>query len=342
MTDHGRVDLGNSVRPALVIHALHGGGAERLMSQLAARWSAMGCDVHLITLDTVQSDRYTVPSNLKRHGLGLMKVSRSPFHALLATRRRIAALKRVLQQVQPSFVLSFCDRTNILCLAASKSLSCPRWIAEHSDPRRQLLPAPWRWARQRYYHSATGAVALTPEIAKWMREQFGISDVRVIPPAIEPRSAVEPAGLTPHAEYGKSDPAGIQPLPASGSEQLRNKTVLAVGRLSTEKNFSLLIEAWRDCASKLPDWTLEIAGDGPERERLESNGHDLLESGRLRFLGWVEQPRPLMAQCGFFVLTSHYEGFPVALLEAMSEGAACLSVRCCDAVQTLAKASPWY
>ncbi len=48
-------------RIALTIHALFGGGAERLMAQLASRWSEAGHEVHLVTWSTTETDKYRVP-----------------------------------------------------------------------------------------------------------------------------------------------------------------------------------------------------------------------------------------------------------------------------------------
>ena len=66
---------------ALVIHALHGGGAERVAATMANQWTDQGDRVSVITLDTVASDVYSVHPQVERIGLGLMRVSASALHA---------------------------------------------------------------------------------------------------------------------------------------------------------------------------------------------------------------------------------------------------------------------
>ncbi len=61
----------------LVIHALHGGGAERVAATMANQWTDQGDRVTLVTLDTVASDVYPVHPQVERIGLGLMRFSPS-------------------------------------------------------------------------------------------------------------------------------------------------------------------------------------------------------------------------------------------------------------------------
>ncbi|OAM78575.1 glycosyltransferase family 4 protein [Devosia elaeis] len=87
---------------------------------------------------------------------------------------------------------------------------------------------------------------------------------------------------------------------------------LFVGRLSEEKGAHLLIEAWRH----LPDVGLTIAGDGPERKRLEATA-----PANIRFLGQVDPAEVAreMARAAFLVIPSIcYEGFPMTVVEAFS------------------------
>jgi glycosyltransferase involved in cell wall biosynthesis len=92
--------------------------------------------------------------------------------------------------------------------------------------------------------------------------------------------------------------------------------LVAVGRLSPEKNLPLLVEA----ASRLPGVRLEIVGDGGERPRLAALA--AARGVRVEFAGTVENSRlpALLNRAEVFVLPSRYEGQPKALLEAMACG----------------------
>lgn len=297
-------------RIALCIHSLYGGGAERLMSQLAGRWHQQGHEVHLVTWATVATDRYEVPSAVRRHGLGLLKASRNPVAGVWANLHRVRALRSTLQTIQPELVLSFCDQMNIVTLEAARRLSCPVVVSEHSDPAKQQLAGFWEWWRSRNYPTAKACIALTDAIAAYMQRWTTCERIRVIPPAISP------------------------PEPHLGAE--KPKHILAVGRLSREKGFDLLLEAWRSLAAQLPQWRLQIAGSGPLEAELKRYAEDL---PRVDFLGWLNDPWSAYDQASLFVLCSRYEGFPVALVEALSQGVPAIATACTQATQKLASTS---
>ena len=299
----------NSPRIALLIHAMFGGGAERLMSQLAGRW-AKDYEVHLVTWADLNTDQYQVPDSVRRHGLNELQDSNSLLRGIWANYRRVRKLRRKLQEIAPELILSFSDQMNIASLEASRGLDIPHWISEHSNPQQQQLSTLWERWRKRSYPTCTGCVVLTDGIAAWMQNLVP-SEIRVIPPSIP---SVEPS-----------------------SQMAESKQVLFVGRLSPEKRVDLLLDAWSRVEPQHPDWSLHIVGEGALREQLELQAVSLK---RVQFHGWCDDPIEFYRQAGLFVLSSNYEGFPVSLLEAMSHGAPCLSTRCSDSIDSLATRSP--
>ena len=132
-----------SIRLTLVIHSLDGGGAERQVSMLANHLAGQGHKISLITLDRIDSDRYPLDSRILRIGLGLMKVSRTPLHGILANWKRIREVRRALQETAPDCIFSFTDKMNCVVLSASKRFAVPVVICEMSDPRQQVLGRLW-------------------------------------------------------------------------------------------------------------------------------------------------------------------------------------------------------
>ncbi len=112
------------------------------------------------------------------------------------------------------------------------------------------------------------------------------------------------------------------------SGAVRRKEVLAMGRLSREKGFDLLLEAWFSVADRLPDWSLRIVGDGKMRDQLAGQARSLGIESRITFAHFSEDPFPLYSECGIFVLSSRFECLPFALIEAMTCGAPCISFNC--------------
>lgn len=94
--------------------------------------------------------------------------------------------------------------------------------------------------------------------------------------------------------------------------------VIAVGRLSTQKDFISLIKAWNIVHKASPNWKLKIVGEGPERSKLEKEIKKLNLGDSILLTGYSNNVKKEMLESSIFVMTSIFEGFPLVLLEAMS------------------------
>jgi len=107
---------------------------------------------------------------------------------------------------------------------------------------------------------------------------------------------------------------GVPDVPVDPLPRLADGPVVgALGRLSREKGFDVAVRALR----RLPDATLVLVGEGPERERLEALAVELGVDQRLKLVGWSDEPRRFLGGFDVFVLPSRHEGFPLAVVEAM-------------------------
>lgn len=110
--------------------------------------------------------------------------------------------------------------------------------------------------------------------------------------------------------------------PSGDSDLDREDDALVVGTLASlrsEKNLGMLIEAFAEIARR-HSVRLVIAGDGPERARLETLSRTLGVAERVRFLGRVDDIAKVLAGFDVYALTSVTEQLPISLLEAMSAG----------------------
>lgn len=100
----------------------------------------------------------------------------------------------------------------------------------------------------------------------------------------------------------------------------RENIIIANGRLAYPKDYRLLLEAYKSV--NLGDMRLEIIGDGPDRQIVESKIIELGLVGKVSLLGNLTQRavREKLSQSKVFVLISKHEGFPLSILEAMSAG----------------------
>jgi glycosyltransferase involved in cell wall biosynthesis len=109
---------------------------------------------------------------------------------------------------------------------------------------------------------------------------------------------------------------------------MREPLVIGVGRLTRQKGFDLLIDAFAGLQERFPQWRMVILGTGPEQAALQSqiDRHSL--QARVSLQGFDSDIESWFARAGLVVQPSRFEGFPNVLLEAMGMGAAVISSDC--------------
>ncbi len=113
-------------------------------------------------------------------------------------------------------------------------------------------------------------------------------------------------------------------------------TLLAVGRLSYQKNFEVLLKAFEQLAVRFPQWDFRIVGEGEERGRLEAQiGQMPLLHGRVALPGATQDVASEYAAAQLFCLPSRWEGFPNALAEALAHGLPAVGFQDCSGVPDL-------
>ncbi|MGH1472167.1 MAG: glycosyltransferase family 4 protein [Cellvibrionaceae bacterium] len=91
--------------------------------------------------------------------------------------------------------------------------------------------------------------------------------------------------------------------------------IIMVARFDWPKDHMILIEALNELRNL--SWSLELVGEGPHIKRIKTAVQTLNLTGRISFLGRRDDIPELLSQSDMFVLTSHAEGFPISILEAM-------------------------
>ena len=103
--------------------------------------------------------------------------------------------------------------------------------------------------------------------------------------------------------------------------------VLAVGRLERPKDFPTLLRAFARLAARRP-CRLVILGEGKERKKLQGLVHALKLDDRVSLPGWVDNPFAYMSRAALFVVSSIHEGLSMVLVEALACGCPCVSTDC--------------
>jgi starch synthase (maltosyl-transferring) len=280
---------------SLVITDLDVGGAERSLVALAlglnrARWKpsviALGPEGALAAPLT-SAGIETVCLNVNR---------RRPFAAV---RRLRAALKTQ----NPSIIQSFLFHANIAARLAARSAGSPPVVSglrvAECEKRWHLWVDRWtsRWS--------AGAVCVSQGVL------WHALGHRLRPPE---RFVVIPNGVDP-APFDAATPVDRTSLGLSDADRF----ILYVGRIERQKGVEMLLRAAREVASERADAHFVIVGDGPLRQRLESEtGSDQTLAPRVQWLGRRDDVPRLLRTCELLVLPSLWEGMPNVVLEAMA------------------------
>ncbi|MCI0679716.1 glycosyltransferase [bacterium] len=109
-------------------------------------------------------------------------------------------------------------------------------------------------------------------------------------------------------------------IPRMHSGEKEYFTFMSVGRLVPVKRFDLLLRAFKEVSEEYPNARLIIAGEGGERQKLETLAHGFGLAERVRFVGFHNNLPELFAECDSFVLSSDSEGYGIAPIEAACNG----------------------
>lgn len=290
------------MRISFVIQNLSTGGAERVASMLANRWSELGHEVTLLTFEAPGAlSHYPLGPNVRLRQLDLFKPPRAGF--IGTNLKRVRRLRTAIEASGSEVVVSFLTEANVPAILAARSAGVPVVVSERVHPGYHHIGRLRNLLRRLAYPLADAVVVQTKGIADWMDSQLGLI-CEVIPNPITPP---------------------LKTLASVNTDLGRPCRLLAAGRLAPQKGFDLLIEAFARVAEDFPSWNLIIYGEGSERSSLEAaiSAHGM--NGRISLPGITKDLPAVLNTADIFVHPARYEGFANVLLEALSAGCACIA-----------------
>ena len=286
------------MRITFFLGSLGGGGAERVVCNLANFLVSKGHKVEILTMADVDAG-YELDGEVKRTYL-LKREERK--NQIADNLNRIRRLRKHMKADNTDCYVVMLPVTTILMLLFRRITKAKVIAAERVDP------ANYSKSKQMLLKSlarrADGWVFQTNEIKNWYEDSVEKNNSVVIPNAIN-ESFIRP-------EY-------------TGTKE---KRIVGVGRLTDQKNFKLLIDAFSRITSQIPAYTLTIYGEGPNREALKSQIQQLGLKEKVFIPGYAEDIIEQLEKSSLFVLSSDFEGMPNALMEAMALGLPCISTDC--------------
>ncbi len=290
-----------------ILHLITGlgqGGAEQIVLDLARGLDRERHKISVCSILDVSGAYGVYAARLRELGVDVLSLGLTRKWQI----RRALALENVLRDLKPDVLHCHMFHANVLGRWAGNRVGLPHIIATVHIAERRWRP--WRfWLERRTDPLGSVTVCVSHSVLEFHARRTRVPRDRfvVVPNGIDTARFAEP-GRAP-AELRRE--LGIGP----GS-----KVIGSVGRLDEQKGHRYLIDAFGKMAGERADVELVIAGDGPQRHKLERLAGRTGCSARIHLIGRRPDVPDLLHAFDVFALASVYEGLPLALIEAMAAG----------------------
>ncbi len=275
------------------------GGAQRVISILANTFAENGHSVKIFMYNEYDTIAYELNEKVSVVHLNSRFRIVNPVRDIFELRKT----RKQVHSFSPDIIISFYAIDTVLIRLACMGKSIPVIYSQRCDP-----------------YNATFKEHLYEKVATRLARHI----------IFQSRGAQQ---YYPETIINKSEiifnPLRTERLPQKTSipdmRQGAKKSIVAVGRLSQQKNHAMLIKAFDHIKDDIPEHILQIFGDGPLKQHLQGIIAERGLQDRVFLMGNHTDVVHSMAKASLFVLPSLYEGQPNALLEAMCIGVPCIS-----------------
>lgn len=278
------------------------GGAERVMSVLA---SGLAQRSHRVTVVTDYADENDFPLHpaIDRVVLDGAYFDYEGKGRTLRNLRRIRQLRKLCREREADVVVSFMENAYSRAILATRGLRTQCLISVRTDPK-ELLQSKKKWVQMNILAPmAEGCVFQTEQARSYLPRRLQKKSRIILNPVSD--------------RFYQTEFAAMQ-----------EKRVVACGRLTEQKRFDLLVDAFSQICDDFPEYRLEVYGEGWQEEELQQKIDDLERNDRIFLMGRCEDVPGAIKAASLFVLSSDYEGLPNALMEAMALGLPVVSTDC--------------
>ena len=283
----------------LIINSLETGGAERVCVNLANYFAERGHQVSIAVLFHRKETIYSLHPSIQIINVPPLRFGR--FFAV-----KIFLLQLYLMHRMPDVVIAFMWHANVFASILAKVSGIRCILSEHSNPEIAKHDPNLIRLASRYFRYADRMVVLNKGAFRFMCQKMGLPPERIvtIPNACE------------------------KAVPCLTERLMEQPYLLAVGRLVPVKGFDRLIRMFAEIAKLHPEEHLVICGDGIERENLETLAASLRLSDKIHFQGECRNLPPWYRHADALCFTSHSEGWPNVIMEAMEQGLPVIAFNC--------------
>lgn len=306
------------MRILLYLHSFEAGGVERVALRLAGEWAACGEDVRVAMGRDSGPQRHHAPDNLIYDFARPSRLA-APFESLWMVFHLIGAIRRH----QPDVLFCAGNTYTIVAILVRLILGrrCPPTVCKLSNSlERRDLPAPARFLYGLWLRFHSFFIERFVGMAEPMRDEIqrclGVGPERI--------------DIVPDPALRDSE---LQFLGSGPQEAGPPRRFVAIGRITAQKNFALLLKAFAEFAGA--DDRLLIVGEGPQRDRLLSLSQRLGIGDRVSMPGHVQSATETLAAADVFVMSSDYEGVPAVIIEALAAAVPIIATDCSASMRYL-------
>lgn len=287
---------------AFVIPSLSSGGAERVVSTLSNEL-IKDFNVVIINFGT-NTPFYQLDDRIKLlYCREKIEPSKNFWESLKLNYGLYKRVSAIFKIENVDLGIGFMTTANVLAIMAAKANKIPVLISERIDPVHATTPLAWKHIKKWVYPKTNYLIVQTEQIKKFFAKRMSETKLLILP-----------------------NPLSNELSPNNSGNPPRKNIILNVGRLSNQKGQDNLIKAF---ANLNPfQWELVIVGEGPKREAYEKLIGDFGMEEKISLVGQIKNISEYYNSAKIFAFTSHFEGFPNALIEAMHMGLACISTDC--------------
>lgn len=245
---------------------------------------------------------FPLDDRIKVVPLNMQGQSSSMYESIKHTFSIIRNLRKIIKKHDFDLIISFLTRINLIAILATRRLKVPLIISEHTVhdvASRSLI------VFRRIFYPLADYLTVLVKYDKAYYDRF-CKKVKVM------------ANPNPLSTKKLSKQSIID----------RPRVIIGVGRLHPVKGFDMLVNSFSMISDRFPDWELHLIGEGQERMNLENQIEELSLQKRIKLTGRIENVLEVYRNAQIFALSSRFEGFGLALVEAMSQGLACVSFNC--------------
>lgn len=280
------------------------GGGARVVSRLLDGFVMSGHCIVLATKIEEKDKMYPINNSVELVSFDYTGGTNTKYSSISSLNHLVGIkeCRRLAKEHRPDIIIAEMAQTYMWAYLGTRGLNIPLIAHDHTSFGRKLKPL-YNFIRFHLYGYAESLVILTKRDENILGNKFPNKQVIY-------------------------NPLPFNPMICEETRERRN-SILCVGRFDVwdVKGFDIIIDIFSRLSSKYPDWKLEFAGTGTE----SAMGHvkDLVANARLSekviYHGQVANIKELYREVKIFALPSRVEGLPMGLMEAMSQGCACVA-----------------